>query len=72
MFRRKRLLRLGESNRLISQTEKQKALLDTQRELIARSIEPSEDVRHQQKITEAIYSFLIREAKHQHINKNEL
>lgn len=66
MFRKRRALRTYENSRLIEQTEIQKERLDRQSQLIARSIEPSDDVLLQRKITESLYSFLIREAKHQH------
>ncbi len=72
MFRKKQTLRLHEVYRLVEQTEKQKQRLNHLNELISHSIDPTDGVLQKQKITKALYSFLLREARYQKVNKNEL
>ncbi|MDT8862962.1 YaaL family protein [Alkalihalobacillus sp. MEB130] len=72
MFRRKQKLRKLENALLLTILEDQKMKLDSEKQLIKRSIDPSEDVQNRTKVTESIYSFLLREARERQINKNEL
>ncbi|NEU32677.1 YaaL family protein [bacterium LRH843] len=70
--RHRKKLRKLEQIRLLSLTEKQKYRLDNQKKLITQSVDPSDYVFQQMKITESIYLFLLREARNRKVNKNEL
>lgn len=70
MFRKKSLRR-RELNRLIEQTEKQKKRLDYLNYLVERSIDPTEAILAKRKIARSLYSFLLREARYQRVNKSE-
>ncbi|WP_227940117.1 YaaL family protein [Alkalihalobacillus deserti] len=72
LFRKKSKLRKSENIRLIEQLEQHKQQVDSEKVLINRSIDPSDDVLNHVKITEAIYSFLLREARARQASKDEL
>lgn len=72
LFRKKKKLRKSENVRLFDQIEIHKLQIDSEKNLIKRSIDPSDDVLNRAKITEAIYSFLLREAREQQASKNKL
>ena len=60
LFRKKGKIRKMENIRLIEQIEYQKYLLGNQKELVEKSVEPSEDVLLKLKLTEAKYLFLLK------------
>lgn len=66
-WRRKGWLRKQFDERLVEQLEAMRNEWGKQKELIEKSIEPSEDVLMDAKITEAKYFFLIREAKRRRV-----
>ncbi|MCL7749886.1 MULTISPECIES: YaaL family protein [Halalkalibacter] len=72
MFRKKQKLRKQENAQLFKHLEEQKEKLDSEKQLIQRSIDPSDDVLNRAKVTEAVYSFLLREARKRQVSKNEL
>ncbi len=72
LFRKKQKLRRLENGRLMVQIEEHKRRLDSQKQLIMRSVDPSDDVLQRKNITESLYSFLLREARQRRANKNEL
>ena len=72
LFRKKNKLRELENTRLFEQLEAHKVQVDSEKILIERSIDPSDDVLNRAKITEAIYSFLLREARERKASKNKL
>jgi hypothetical protein len=72
MFFKRKKLREDENNNLYWQLEVQKRKLDNQKELLKHSVDPSEDVLYRTKVTESIYSFLLREARISHRKKNGL
>ncbi|MFC0560278.1 YaaL family protein [Halalkalibacter alkalisediminis] len=72
LFRKKSKLRKLENIRLFEQLESHKVQVDSEKNLIERSIDPSDDVLNRAKITEAIYSFLLREARERQASKNKL
>ncbi|WP_237563788.1 YaaL family protein [Halalkalibacter okhensis] len=72
MFRKKQKLRKQENAHLFKYLEGQKEKLDSEKQLIQRSIDPSDDVLNRAKVSEAVYSFLLREARNQKVSKNEL
>ncbi len=63
LFKKKGRIRKAENRRLVDEIEHQKHLLMTQRELVAKSVDPSEDVLLKLKLTEAKYLFLLKEAR---------
>ncbi|MCT8136345.1 YaaL family protein [Anaerobacillus sp. CMMVII] len=63
LFKKKGKLRKAENKRLIEQIEIQKHLLMNQKELVGRSVDPSEDVLLKLKVTEAKYLFMLKEAR---------
>ncbi|MCM3763212.1 YaaL family protein [Alkalihalobacillus oceani] len=69
-FSKKQRLRAQEDERLIQLIEDHKHSLDSQQQLIRRSVEPSEDVLQRKKITDSLYSFLLREARARHATKD--
>ncbi|MCM2676478.1 YaaL family protein [Shouchella plakortidis] len=71
-FRKKGKLRMEENERLLNHIEVTKERYDNQRQLIEHSVDPSEDVISRMKLTEAKYSFLIREARIRRARKNSL
>ncbi|GAE37258.1 YaaL family protein [Halalkalibacter akibai] len=72
LFRKKHKIRYAENLRLFEQLEKQKSQVDSEKQLIKRSIDPSDDVLNRAKVTEAIYSFLLREARERRASKDTL
>ncbi|WP_235820580.1 YaaL family protein [Halalkalibacter krulwichiae] len=72
LFRKKHKLRKSENLRLFEQVEKHKIQIDSEKQLINRSIDPSDDVLIRAKVTEAIYSFLLREARERQASKDKL
>ncbi|GGJ80194.1 hypothetical protein GGR02_003412 [Anoxybacillus voinovskiensis] len=66
-WRRKGRLKKQFDERLVEQLEAMRNEWIKQKELIEKSIEPSEDVLMDAKITEAKYFFLIREAKRRRV-----
>jgi hypothetical protein len=72
LFRKKKKLRQSENLRLFEQLEMHKAQVDSEKQLIKRSIDPSDDVLNRAKVTEAIYSFLLREARERQARKDKL
>jgi len=66
-WRRKGWLKKQFDERLVEQLEAMRNEWIKQKELIEKSIEPSEDVLMDAKITEAKYFFLIREAKRRRV-----
>ncbi|WP_059106122.1 YaaL family protein [Shouchella shacheensis] len=71
MFRKKGLLRKEEDARLVNDFNTLKAKVDSQRQLLAQSVDPSDDVIKQQKLTEALYSFLHKEARVRHARQSK-
>lgn len=67
-WRRKGWLKKQFDQQLIEQLEAMRNEWMNQKDLIEKSIEPSEDVLMDLKITEAKYFFLIREAKRRRIS----
>lgn len=65
-------MRREEDRRLLVHIEHTKRRLDNQKKIIIQSIEPPEDVLNQAKMTEALYSFLIREARIRNLRANKL
>ncbi|TWI52858.1 YaaL family protein [Halalkalibacter nanhaiisediminis] len=72
LFRKRQKLRKLENSQLLMQIEGHKHRLDSQKNLIAHSVDPSDDVLQRTNITEALYSFLLREARQRKATKNEL
>ncbi|MFC0470348.1 YaaL family protein [Halalkalibacter kiskunsagensis] len=72
LFGKKQKLRKIENARLFQHLEEQKRKLDSEKQLIERSIDPSEEVLYRIKVTEVIYSFLLREARERRASMNEL
>lgn len=72
LFRKRQKLRKFENSRLFIQIEEHKRRLDSQKQLIGRSVDPSDEVLQRKKITESLYSFLLREARQRRASKNEL
>ncbi|WP_332699146.1 YaaL family protein [Halalkalibacter lacteus] len=72
LFGKKQKLRKMENARLFQHLEEQKQKLDSGKQLIERSIDPSEEVIYHMKVTEVIYSFLLREARERRASKDEL
>ncbi|MCL6587545.1 MAG: YaaL family protein [Anoxybacillus sp.] len=66
-WRRKGWLKKQFDERLVEQLEAMRNEWIKQKELIEKSIEPSEDVLMDAKMTEAKYFFLIREAKRRRV-----
>lgn len=66
-WRRKGRLKKQFDERLVEQLEAMRNEWIKQKELIEKSIEPSEDVLMDAKMTEAKYFFLIREAKRRRV-----
>ncbi|MCZ0756992.1 YaaL family protein [Anoxybacillus sp. J5B_2022] len=66
-WRRKGWLKRQFDQRLVEQLEAMRNEWMKQKDLIEKSIEPSEDVLMDAKITEAKYFFLIREAKRRRV-----
>ncbi|RXJ01133.1 DUF2508 family protein [Anaerobacillus alkaliphilus] len=63
LFKKKGRIRKEENRRLVEEIEHQKYQLMTQRELVEKSVEPSEEVLLKLKVTEAKYLFLLKEAR---------
>jgi hypothetical protein len=72
LFWKKQKLRKMENARLFEHLEEQKEKLDSEKQLIERSIDPSEEVLCRLRVTEMIYSFLLREARERRASKDEL
>lgn len=70
-LKKKGKIREQQHRLLLNQLEKLKAKVDEQKQLIDRSIDPSEEVMNRAKITEALYSLLLREARASHARKNK-
>lgn len=62
-FKNKNKIRDREYNHLLFHLEELKSKLDNQKQLIERSLDPSDDVLFRAKITESLYSLLLREAR---------
>ncbi|MEN0641601.1 YaaL family protein [Alkalicoccobacillus gibsonii] len=71
-FRKKGKLRMEENERLLNHIEVTKERYDNQRQLLEHSVDPSEDVIARMKLTEAKYSFLLREARIRHARRDKL
>lgn len=63
LFKKKGKIRKEENKRLVHQIELQKQLLMTQKQLVEKSLDPSEEVLLSLKVTEAKYLFMLREAR---------
>lgn len=63
LFKKKGLIRKKENQRLIEHIEQQKHLLMNQKELVERSLDPSEEVVLNLKVTEAKFLFMLKEAR---------
>ncbi|MCK0473938.1 YaaL family protein [Halalkalibacter sp. APA_J-10(15)] len=70
-FKRKGKIREQQHRLLLSQLEMLKGKLDEQKQLINRSIDPSDEVLNRAKITEGLYSLLLREARANHASKSK-
>lgn len=68
-FKKKVMLRKEEDERLYVQLESIKEMLDYKRNLLAHSVDPSEDVLAEVKRAEVLYSLLLREARVRHERK---
>lgn len=68
LFRKKGKIRKREEDRLISHIDMLKDKLFIQRELVNRSVDPSDEVLLNFKMTEAKYLFLLKEARAQNTN----
>lgn len=67
-FRRKGWLRKEFDEKLFSQIEGVRTNWANQRSLVAKSIDPSDEILCQSKLTDAIYFYLIKEAKNRKIS----
>jgi hypothetical protein len=63
LFKKKGNIRKAENKRLVEQIEFQKQLLMNQKELVEKSVDPSEEVILKLKVTEAKYLFMLKEAR---------
>lgn len=65
-FKRKGYIRQQEDNQLYSLIDRLKKKLTKQQQLVSKSVDPSESVLFDLKLTEAKYLFLLREARNRH------
>ncbi|QOY37435.1 YaaL family protein [Anaerobacillus isosaccharinicus] len=68
LFKKKGKIRRDENIRLVEQIEIQKQLLMHQKELVEKSVDPSEEVILKLKVTEAKYLFMLKEARARRTN----
>ncbi|TSB44647.1 YaaL family protein [Alkalicoccobacillus porphyridii] len=71
-FRKRGKLRREENDQLFYHIETLKERYDLQRQLIEHSVDPSDDVISRMKLSEAKYSFLLREARIRKARMNRL
>ncbi|MCQ6282733.1 YaaL family protein [Bacillus sp. EB600] len=69
-FQRKSWLRNEFDEKLINGLNKYKLDWQQQKQLLAKSFDPSEEVICESKLAEAKYFFLLKEAKHRNIRLN--
>ncbi len=63
LFKKKGKIRKVEDERLVAYIESLKLVLMNQKELVQKSVDPSEEVMFKLKLTEAKYLFLLKEAR---------
>lgn len=63
LFKKKGKIRKLENERLVTQIESLKSKWVSQNELVRKSVDPSEEVMLNVKLTEAKYLFLLKEAR---------
>ncbi|WP_054708377.1 YaaL family protein [Bacillus sp. JCM 19041] len=71
-FRKKRMLRKEEDDRLYIQMESIKERLDYTKRLVEHSVDPSEEILGEVKRVEMLYSLLLREARVRHVRKPKM
>ncbi|WP_088106146.1 YaaL family protein [Halalkalibacter urbisdiaboli] len=72
LFRRKGIIRKKENERLLENIEIMKQRYNNQKHVIYHSVEPSDEVVFRAKLTESLYTFLLREARVRKATKNKL
>jgi hypothetical protein len=72
LFKKKGKIRKAENDRLVQEIELQKRLLINQKELVEKSVDPSEAVILKLKVTEAKYLFMLKEARVRKTNMENL
>lgn len=70
-LKKKGKIREGQHLLLLNQLEMLKKKVDEQKQIIDRSIDPSEEVLNRAKITEALYSLLLREARANNVKRSK-
>ncbi|MGD6819151.1 YaaL family protein [Metabacillus sp. 84] len=70
LFKRKGRLRQDFNQQLIELLMKNKSEWNRQKQLVEKSVEPSEEVLFELKVAESKYFFLLREAKNRKIRMN--
>lgn len=68
MFKRKGWLRKEFDEKLVTKLTELKDVWMRQKQIVEKSVEPSEEVLCELKVEEAIYLFLLREAKLRKVN----
>ncbi|SFE64040.1 YaaL family protein [Alteribacillus iranensis] len=68
MLFRKESIRRSENKRLVEKIHETKAELDRYEEVLANSIEPSEEVLIELKLWRSKYIFLMKEARYRKVN----
>jgi hypothetical protein len=72
LFRRKGKLREKENEWLLEYIELMKQRYNNQKQIIQHSVEPSDEVVFRAKLTESLYTFLLREARVRKTTRNRL